>query len=173
MRLEIAAAALMLVWAAVSPLAAQKRLSAPPPPRVQNHPNANPGKQNPGKQNPGKQNPVEQLERFEQMSPEERQKALAKLPAARRARVETQLANLDKLTPEQRARRIARLQALQSLPPERRKAVQQEIQDLRALPPRLRAARLNGDEMKTFSPVEQQLIRDTFPKAARGLPENP
>jgi hypothetical protein len=173
MRLDIAAAALMLVWAAVSPLAAQKRPGAPPPPpppRKQNAPARGPNRAN---ANPGKQNPVEQLERFEQMPPEEREKALSKLPAARRARVEKQLANLDKLPPEQRERRIARLKALQSLPPERRQAVQQEIEDLRALSPRLRAARLSGDELKTFSPLEQQLIRDTFPRAARGLPENP
>ena len=170
MRLDIAAAALLVVWAGVSPLAAQKRSSAPSP-RMASPPAARPPRG--GSASQGKGNSVEQLERFQKMSPEDREKALSKLPPERRARVEQQLANLDKLTPEQRARRIERLKTLQSLPPERREAVQQEIQDLRSLPPRLRAARLNGDDMKMFSPTEQRLIRDTFPRAAKGQPEEP
>lgn len=172
MRLHIAVAALAVVWGGVCPLAAQRRAPAKPsapPPRM-----ARPARgPNGPRGGPPRQNPVDQLERFQQMSPNDREKELSKLPPARRARVEQQLANLDKLTPQQRERRLARLRTLQSLPPERRQAVQQEIRDLRALPPRLRAARLNDEEMKTFSPVEQQLIRDTFPRAARGQPEPP
>ena len=169
MRLDIAAAALLVVWVGVCPLAAQKRSSAPPP---HSAPAPAPHPPKAGNANQGKENPVEQLERFQKMPPEDREKALSKLPQERRARVEQQLANLDKLTPEQRARQIERLKTLQSLPPERRQAVRQEIQDLQSLPPKLRAARLNGEEMKSFSPVEQRLIRERFPKAARG-PEEP
>ncbi len=164
MRLHIAVAALAVVWVGVSPLMAQRRTANPPPPRG--------AKPRAGANQP-KENPVDQLERFQRLSPQDREKELSKLPAARRARVEQQLANLDKLTPEQRARRFARLRTLENLPPERRRAVQQEIQDLRSLPPRLRAARLNGEEMQTFSPVERQLIREMFPRLTRGQPEPP
>lgn len=168
MRLHIAVAAWVVVWAGVCPAvyawpAQKKPPASPPPPRIAK----------PGKANQPKENPVDQLERFQQLSPQDREKELSKLPPARRARVEQQLANLAKLTPQQRARRLERLRTLQSLPPARRQAVRQEIQDLRSLPPRLRAARLNGEEMKTFSPVEQQLIRDIFPRLSRGQPEPP
>src|SRR5579862_1746503 len=99
MRLHIAVAALAVVWGGVSPLSAQRRgpvSHAPKPPAA--HPN-------PSRESP-RQNPVQELQRFEQMSPDDREKALSKLPPDRRARVQQQLDQLDKLTPEQRQRRF-------------------------------------------------------------------
>ena len=160
MRLPIAVAALAVVGAGVCPLAAQRRgpgnpgrMTAPKPPNI--------GGQ---RQNPERENPAKELERFQKMSPQDREKALSKLPAARRARVEQQLQRLDSMTPEQRERQLRRVEAFQSLPPERRKVVQQEIQDIRTLPPVLRRDRLYGEQMKQFSPEEQQLIRGSFPR---------
>jgi Protein of unknown function (DUF3106) len=165
-RLHIAVAALAVVWIGVSPLPAQKKPPAnPPAPHASKPPNAN--------ANRPKENPAQQLERFQKMSPGDREKALSKLPADRRARVEQQLQNLDKLTPEQRAKRFQRLEALQNLPPQRRQLVRQEIEDLRSLPTGLRRDRLYGEDMKQFSPQEQQLIRDSFPNITRSQPVQP
>lgn len=160
MRQHIAVAAWAVVWLGVSPLVAQKRSAAPPKPPA-SHPAEN-GRAS-GGGNATRENPAQQLERFQKMSPEDREKALKKLPPARRARVEQQLENLDRLTPQQRERRFRRLEAFQNLPPQRRQIVRQEIEDLRSLPPRLRRDRLYGSEMKGFSPDEQQLIRESFP----------
>jgi hypothetical protein len=162
MRQHIAVAAFAVVGLGVSPLAAQRRSAPPhpagPAPRAAEAPrSASAGA------NPVRGNAAQQLERFQKMSPEEREKALKKLPPGRRARVEQQLENLDRLTPEQRERRFRRLEAFQNLPPQRRQIVRQEIEDLRALPPRLRRDRLYGSEMKGFSSDEQQLIRESFP----------
>ena len=46
--------------------------------------------------------PGKQIEQLQKMTPEEREKALAKLPPDRRVQVEKQLNRLDQLTPEQR-----------------------------------------------------------------------
>jgi hypothetical protein len=162
MRLHIAVATLAVVWLGIGPLEAQKKPPANPPAP---HPAGKAGK--PPNSNQPKENPVEQLERFQKMSPEERDKALAKLPPERRERVEQQLQRFDKMKPEQREQQMARLKAFQKLSPQRRQIVRQEIDDIRSLPPRLRAARLNGVEMKSFSPDEQQLIRDNFPGITR------
>jgi len=161
MRLVIAVAALAVVWGGVSPMAAQRRSmgSAPRVSKAPRAPNAAGAKQNPNRENPAKE-----LERFQKMSPEDREKALDKLPPARRARVEQQLERFDNMPPEQRERQLQRLQAFQELPPERRAVVRQEIQDLRGLPPRLRKDKLNGEELDQFSPEEQDLIRGSFPR---------
>jgi hypothetical protein len=107
--------------------------------------------------------PSPQLQRFQQMSPQERERALSKLPPERRARIEQQLERYEKLTPAQKEFVNQRLAMLQSLPPRRQAAVRQELQRLRGLPPGQRRAALNSeDERDRFSPDEMKLIRGSF-----------
>jgi hypothetical protein len=154
----IAAMAVLVVWGIVSPAAAQKVPSKPaPPPKVA--PKGQAWVKAPAP------DPVQELKEFQKMSPEERQKELAKLPPARRAHVEQQMAKLDSMTPEQRERMLNRLETMQRLSPDRRQAVNDEIQNVRALPtPLHRMSRLSSDEFgHEYSPEEQRVIRDTFP----------
>lgn len=145
MRFLPAAAALLVVWGGVSPAAAQgKKGPKTPSPRVSRP----------------QQNPAKELDRFQRMSPEERQKELDKLPPARRQQIEQRLERLQNLSPKQRQQALDRLQKLHDLPPERQHAVRQELQQLRALPPGERKERLNQDSEK-FSPDELKLLRES------------
>jgi hypothetical protein len=160
----VAAAALLFVWGDVSPAVAQnkpKKVAPPPHPPPKPPPNqrANPNR-------PPQESPAREIERFQNMSPEQREKELAKLPPARRARVQEQMERFDKMPPAQRAQALKRLQAFEDLPPQRRVAVRQQIQSLRGLPRQERLAWLNSEEMqKNYSPAEQKLIRESFPQA--------
>ena len=109
--------------------------------------------------------PVQQLRQFQAMPPEDREKELAKLPPARRARVEQQLANFDAMTPEQREHAFHRLELMNTLNGERKGAVQDEIKRLRELRPRDRRDYLYSDEFKQkYSATEQELIHGAFPR---------
>lgn len=106
------------------------------------------------------------VQRLLNMTPEEREKALARLPPERRAQVEQRLNRLAQLPPEQRAELQQRYQAFQSLPRDRQDAVRLELQSLRALPPRLRQRRLSSPGFqREYSPEEQRLLRESL-----GLP---
>lgn len=106
------------------------------------------------------------VQRLLNMTPEEREKALARLPPERRARIEQRLNRLAQLPPEQRAELQQRYQAFQSLPRDRQDAVRLELQSLRALPPRLRQRRLSSPGFqREYSPEEQRLLRESL-----GLP---
>src|ERR1700750_3254056 len=70
--------------------------------------------------------PTPVLQRLAQMTPEQRQKALARLPPDRRERVEQQLARLDELPPEQKASVIQRYDIFQGLPRDRQASVRAE-----------------------------------------------
>src|SRR5260370_36095295 len=59
------------------------------------------------------------VDRWNRMSPEERQKLLAKLPPDRRQKIEEQLNQYKNLTPEQRKDMRTRLQMFNQLPPEK------------------------------------------------------
>jgi hypothetical protein len=106
------------------------------------------------------------VQRLLNMTPEEREKALARLPPERRAQIEQRLNRLAQLPPEQRAELQQRYQAFQSLPRDRQDAVRLELQSLRALPPRLRQRRLASPGFqREYSPEEQRLLRESL-----GLP---
>src|ERR1700733_14180172 len=105
MRPVIAAMAALLVWGVVSPAPAQKKPPKPPPP---------PKNWN-GKPPPKYQ--VKELREFQKMSPEQREKELAKLPPQQCARVEQQMARLDNMNPEQRERMLNKLETMQHLTP--------------------------------------------------------
>jgi len=106
------------------------------------------------------------VQRLMNMTPEQREKALARLPPERRAQIEQRLNRLAQLPPEQRAELQQRYQAFQSLPRDRQDAVRLELQSLRALPPRLRQRRLSSPGFhREYSPEEQRLLRESL-----GLP---
>src|SRR5487761_1574896 len=78
MRSFAAAVALLGVCGGLSPVAAQKTKPPQVRPRAPNRQNRPPK---------AAQNPAQELDRFEKMSPKDRQKALEKLPPARRSRI--------------------------------------------------------------------------------------
>jgi hypothetical protein len=120
-----------------------------------------------------RQVPVDQLQKLLNMSPEDREKNLSKLPPEQRTRAENQLANLDKMSPQQRAQRLEQIRHLETgmakLSPARQVAVNQEMQSIRKLPAgEARRAAINSPEFqKNFTPDEQQLIREQFPGASK------
>src|SRR5665213_201625 len=95
------AATVVFVCGAVSSLWAQQNKPPKPPPAPNVHANGKPAGGAKGT-SPG--NPAKELERFSKMSPQDREKALSKLPPQRRAAFEQRLARYESLTPEQQQR---------------------------------------------------------------------
>ena len=102
--------------------------------------------------------PAPAVQRFLQMSPEDRERALSQLTPERRQQVEQRLNRLQQLPPEQVQRLQDLYPAFMNLRPVRRQAVRQEIQLLRRLRPVERKDRLNGDA-SDFSPEEMDILR--------------
>ena len=109
--------------------------------------------------------PAPAVERFLQMSPEDREKALSQLKPERRQQVEERLSKLEQLPTDQRERLQSVYPAFMSLRPARQQAVREEIQQLRQLRPLFRKERLNGDA-SAFSPEEMDILR-----RVTGIPE--
>jgi hypothetical protein len=155
-----------------------------PPAQVQtrpDHPQKGNVKQN-GKPN-AKQDAnfgsAETLIKLLKLSPEQRNKALAPLPPARRQQIEKRLDVYQKMPEVERARALDRLKRMQSLPPQRQQQVRASVTRLQALPaPRHavvqrqlnqlrilsdvdRSALMNSEEFRSkFTPAEQQIIAD-------------
>ena len=175
MRMRSLVAAALLAGCAYAPrVSAQVKASegANRPPAAKNAPL--PAPRRPPNANPNLQQPdqVQQLRQFQALSPEQREKELAKLPPKRRENLEKQLAHFDELTPVERERGFHKLELMQTLTPERRQAVNEAIKSLHerynGLPPRERrqglARELYSDEMKEkWSPTELELIHGAFP----------
>jgi Protein of unknown function (DUF3106) len=102
--------------------------------------------------------PAPAVQRFLQMSPEDRERALSRLTPERRQQMEQRLNRLQQLPPEQVQRLQDLYPAFTSLRPARRQAIRQEIQQLRQMRPALRKDRLNSDE-RDFSPEEMDILR--------------
>ncbi|MGA2132139.1 MAG: DUF3106 domain-containing protein [Bryobacteraceae bacterium] len=128
---------------------------------------------------PAARNPDTALDRWFRMSPEERERELAKLPAERARLIRQQLRRYSEMSPEEKAklreryrtftqlppnlRQLVRerLEEFRELPPARQAVVHRQVVELRALPEDQRAARLDSDEMRAhFSPEERQIIQD-------------
>ncbi|HTA44305.1 MAG TPA: DUF3106 domain-containing protein [Bryobacteraceae bacterium] len=111
------------------------------------------------------------------MSPEERQRALSKLPPARREQIEKRIQNFEKLPPAAQERRLDRLERLNSLPPQRQNQVRKSMKDLQQLPEDRKVAvnqelrlmapmsdeerreHMNTEEFRNkYSPTEQQMM---------------
>jgi hypothetical protein len=125
---------------------------------------------------PQARNPID---RWNQMSPEERERQLAKLPPERARQIRERIRRYNQLPPrEKQALREGyqkfaqlsperqeivrqRLRDFRQLPLDRRPLVRREIAQLRALPEGQRDARMNSGEFRSqFSPRERQIIRD-------------
>jgi hypothetical protein len=115
-------------------------------------------KQQPLKQQKMVPLPAPAVERFLQMSPEDRERALSQLTPERRQQVEERLYRLQQLPPEQAQRLQDVYPAFMNLRPVRRQAVRAEIQELRQMKPVERKDRLNGDA-GNFSPEEMGILR--------------
>jgi len=102
--------------------------------------------------------PAPAVERFLQMSPEDRERALSQLTPERRQQVEQRLNRLQQLPPDQAQRLQDLYPAFINLRLPRRQAVRQEIQELRQLKPVERKDRLNSDA-RDFSPEEMDILR--------------
>jgi hypothetical protein len=119
------------------------------------------------------------LDRWNRMSPEQRQRALEKLPPERRKQLEDRLERWNQLPKEQQERLRERYERFSSLPadkqqlvrqqynrfrqlpPERQQELNREYAQLRDLPGPQRQERLNSDEFRSrFSPEDQQILRD-------------
>jgi mRNA-degrading endonuclease RelE of RelBE toxin-antitoxin system len=119
--------------------------------------------------NAGGARPVQadQLEKLLNMSPEEREKTLSKLPPGQRQRVQNRLDNLDRMSPAQREQNLERARQLEKLPPERRQAVTKQIQTMNGLSIADQRQILHSPDFnQNFSPQEQEIVRDRFPRAA-------
>jgi hypothetical protein len=121
---------------------------------------------------------IQALERWSRMTPEQRSKALDRLPPERRQKIEKQLDRYQSLTPEQREQLRFRAQMFQQLPPEkqdearrlfrqfnqlppdRRGVLREEFRNLRGLSEADRTARVESDEFRSkFDNREQRFLR--------------
>ncbi len=119
------------------------------------------------------------LEKLRKMTPEQREKALSKLPADRQEAMRKRLEFYESLTPEQRRWLNEQYQLFRQLPPERQEemrrlyrrfnaipedrktALQREFYLLRRLSEAQRKARLDSKEFRArFSPQERRLLAD-------------
>jgi len=125
------------------------------------------------------------IDRWNRMSPEERERQLAKLPPERARLIRERLRQYNQLPPEEKEALRENYERFSQLPPEkqevvrrrmrefrelpqaRRLAIRHEIEALRALPESERRARMNSEAFRTqFSPPEQQIIRDVTENVA-------
>jgi hypothetical protein len=122
---------------------------------------------------------AENLAKLLKLSPDQRTKALASLPPARRQQIEKRIEDYQKMPEMERARQLDRLRRMQGLPPQRQAQVRSSVAKLQALPaPRHsvvqrqinqmrpltdvdRSALMNSEEFRSkFTPAEQQIIAD-------------
>ncbi len=113
------------------------------------------------------------VDKWNRMTPQERDKALAKLPRGQRNKIQQQLNRYNNLTPQQRRQ----LQKFNQLPPEkqnqarrlfsqynefpraRQETLIQEYENLRAMPEADRKSRLASDEFRSkYNPREQTFL---------------
>jgi hypothetical protein len=166
------AVAILAVCGAVFPAVAQQQKPPKPPPPPKPAKSGAAGKPAGGFKNPqGKA--VEELDRFSKMSPQEREKALSKLPPQRRAVFEQRLEQYQKLPPEEKARMRQLVEEMESLPKDRQNAVKQEIQRIRALPGPQRLKILSSEDFKQrFAPDEQRVVLGAFPNIHKRLEDH-
>lgn len=119
------------------------------------------------------------IDRWNRMSPEERERELAKLPPDRARLIRQRIWRYNHMPPEEKQALRQRYQTFSQLSPNeqqtvrerlgefrqlpaaRRPIVHREVQQLRLLPDAQRQARINSEEFRSrFSPQEQQIVRD-------------
>jgi hypothetical protein len=146
------------------------KVRAAPPPRPAAPPKGGAKINNPG---------ASMVQRLMQMTPEQRERALEKLPPAQQAQIRQRLERFDSLPQQQRQRMIEQYRQFSSLPPDTQRLVTSEIQAvnhlpedrgpivraelqrLRRMPDNQRQARLASDDFKNkFTPAEQKMLED-------------
>lgn len=119
------------------------------------------------------------IDEFMRMSPEERQKALNRLPPAQRRRLEERLKRFNELSPERQQELKSMYNRLNQLPPEqqqvvrrslnqfsqqpadRKQAIRDELKSIAPLSAEEREARLaSPDFREKFTDKEQGIVRD-------------
>jgi len=101
------------------------------------------------------------LERFLQMSPQERNQALRQLPPAQRQRILRRLDAVGSLSDEERRSLRGRFDTFLDMPPERQPVVRRELQQLRQLTPEQRRNRLASPELRDkFSEDELRFLSE-------------
>ncbi len=133
----------------------------------------------PAAEAPGIIDPESVAARLMLATPEQRERALARLPADRQEQIRRQLEHFDSLPKEQQEVEIRRLQHFGCLPPDqqvivrlqaqalaklpqgRRQAVRRALANLQTLPLAQRAVRMNNPAFRSrFSPEELKIIED-------------
>jgi Protein of unknown function (DUF3106) len=118
------------------------------------------------------------IERWSRMTPQQRDRALAKLPPERRRKIEEQLDRYQSLSPEQRDQLRFRAELFNRLPPERQDIARRlfrqfnqlpadrqallrdEFNSLRAMPEADRRARVQSDDFSSrYNNREQMFLR--------------
>ena len=103
------------------------------------------------------------LERWERMTPQQRERALSKLTPERRAQVEERLRRLEDLPAAERQQLRQRYQEFQGLPRDRQDALRLELQALRNMRPMMRRRRAGSPEFqRQYSPEEQRILREAL-----------
>jgi len=124
-------------------------------------------------------NPSNPAVRLYRASPEERERALEKLPPAMQEQIRKQLQRFDAMPPEQQRIVIAQVQhfaslspaqqqafrrqfqAFNKLPPEQRRPIAMALRRLEALPEAERSRLLSSEDFKSrFSPEDWKMISD-------------
>lgn len=119
------------------------------------------------------------LERWNRLTPEQRQRVLAQMRPERRREFQQKLQQYRSLPPEERQQLRDRYQAFSQLPPEqqnharelfrqfnslpedRRPIVRQEYEQLRSMSESERSARITSETFRSrFNPAEQQMLQD-------------
>jgi predicted Fe-S protein YdhL (DUF1289 family) len=118
------------------------------------------------------------IDRWNQMSPAERERQLARLPPEQARRIRERIRQYNQLPPREKQDLRERYQRFLQLPhakqelirsrirefrqlsPERRQAVQRAFKQLRDLPEAQRRARLDSPEFSDLSPQERQILAD-------------
>jgi len=127
------------------------------------------------------------IDEFQTMSPQDRQKALDRMPPGQRKKLEERLQKFNELPAEQQRTLKTMYNRLHELPPgrqdavrksinqfseqpeERRQVIRQELKGIGELPQQDRAARLKSPEFRSkFSGKEQNIIRDMSELLPRG-----
>jgi hypothetical protein len=126
--------------------------------------------------------PKTPIDEFERMSPEQRQRALNRLPPAQRTKLEERLQRFHQLPPEQQGALRNLYNRLHELPPNqqesvrkainrfsdqapnRQRAMREELRSMAALPAPDRDAHMASREFRqSFSRREQGIVRDMLP----------
>jgi len=116
------------------------------------------------------------VERLRRMTPEQRRRALAELPPARRQATEQWLANWEKMTPDERKQLSQRYENFQKLSPERQQELRGVYHEYQLLAPARQtavsaeAARLRGmTERERSKEMKSEAFRVGFSSAERDM----